>query len=836
MSLSSEQIKIITADIYYYNSSVNREEVFRVSTHPFPGYLPIISSVLPFSVSVSTSGISNGWGGLVLANINGELDYIVCDVDNNYVFNKRKVIINVYVGSTLNTTINGIVFDATADSDAYVSLRYTDPISQLDQPLVTINPDGSNDALTNNTLDKYKPYTLNQLYNDIRLVNTGIPKDNPRHSEKDSVLPFCIGDVFNYSPISLDFIYTDFADGYYLISPPKAELSVVVHQVKDGGVVLLKEGEELAGQQPNWKTVPSNPWLIKMITTPFNGITLDVLVGPSTVKGVVEELINNYPKYGSYVRDSSFSQDDNELGISGEAAVGYVGSCSDNIASVVNSVLSSVSMSLYYNNTTTAYNAYKNKLPPLSMDIVDPMYNYIQFYSRSRLRAGRFIDRDDSGNVGFEASTNNSIQQLQDVVTKRTYYDFPKDPAWSRNAVGNKGSSLRYYSNSAIQEDYCLDFWFFPDKTDPQLDSLASTGLEWMPLVEILTFKHMNAQSEYIQKMGSLIGNDVPTALPTDMSSDAVIGLKKTGGVMKLYSRKEMANNLWTTTDLIQDDWNYLALQYDHTTTTYSLYLNNTRIDTFQEILNKNFKTIHLAGAYSCTAVPTMLSVITDPAFATEDTPTGNFIYYIHKPLEYSGYLSEVRITNKLRYSGTTITLPDISFNAYTNKTVSSVITYADIVKSTLKLAKLNIPQKASVYLGYAKNWTSGGESAGMFTEFPTWKDALAKEFYEIYRSNESLVSIYRFTPATSISLESTLLVDSNDADREAVERLALYTKKTLELVMQVHPDLSSLNIGDIVIIKHHRYGLDPYRGRPAIVIGKSTDYMTNSHSLALLV
>lgn len=163
---------------------------------------------------------------------------------------------------------------------------------------------------------------------------------------------------------------------------------------------------------------------------------------------------------------------------------------------------------------------------------------------------------------------------------------------------------------------------------------------------------------------------------------------------------------------------------------------------------------------------------------------------------------------NKLTTSSTcTIDLQQLLLPDDANAPLPSLDVNADtMVKDGLSIISIEQPF-SDLTLGYKKNWTQQdkGSLAGVITTDDNLQlvDAYASEYSKVFASN-NISTIYPL--ASSSELIETLLYNKNDAQDEVDRRAAIRSKKRYVYKIDSVASPFTLNVGDVINLKHVRY------------------------------
>lgn len=124
----------------------------------------------------------------------------------------------------------------------------------------------------------------------------------------------------------------------------------------------------------------------------------------------------------------------------------------------------------------------------------------------------------------------------------------------------------------------------------------------------------------------------------------------------------------------------------------------------------------------------------------------------------------------------------------------------------------------SKVRIGYQKNYTVQGEdglAGSVITGTPSLADRYSKEYNEVVYDNDILV---QWPYAETTDLLGTLLYERGDAESIAEHVAQLQNKARIQLKIKGISRPLSLQLGDVVMVTHPKWGLQD--GRKAIVVG----------------
>lgn len=161
----------------------------------------------------------------------------------------------------------------------------------------------------------------------------------------------------------------------------------------------------------------------------------------------------------------------------------------------------------------------------------------------------------------------------------------------------------------------------------------------------------------------------------------------------------------------------------------------------------------------------------------------------------------------------------------------STVITEDYILQDSFQISsKLDVV--SAVKLGYCFNYTI---QEGVLTGIPEeHKSLYAKEWLTKVVNDTSVQQLYKLSAEPE--QQNTLMLSdlSNDVTLEATRRLNI--KKTQRFIysMECVPALATISLGDMIVLKHRRFGLS--NGRAGQVISVSVNWDTGYTRLEVLV
>jgi hypothetical protein len=154
-------------------------------------------------------------------------------------------------------------------------------------------------------------------------------------------------------------------------------------------------------------------------------------------------------------------------------------------------------------------------------------------------------------------------------------------------------------------------------------------------------------------------------------------------------------------------------------------------------------------------------------------------------------------------------------------KTPDLYIVDDDVIEKGVSLGVGESP-KSSISLGFKRNWTvqDKGSLAGIITDesqdFLTELDLFTNEYSKVTASNAGIKT--QFPLAVDTDLIPTLLANKSDATTEVSRRISLRSKKRFVYKVSTIAAPFTINIGDVVNLKHSRFGFA--FGKECLVIG----------------
>lgn len=137
-----------------------------------------------------------------------------------------------------------------------------------------------------------------------------------------------------------------------------------------------------------------------------------------------------------------------------------------------------------------------------------------------------------------------------------------------------------------------------------------------------------------------------------------------------------------------------------------------------------------------------------------------------------------------------------------------------DIEEASIAMVARRLP-RASVRLGYAKNWTPQDPDAlaGAVSEA---NRALYAAPYSVAKATNSVSTKHLLAPNPDVA--ETLIVDATEAATEATRRAALAAVVRTTVRLTTYAQALSANLGDVVDLTHPRFGYSA--GELAVVVG----------------
>lgn len=155
----------------------------------------------------------------------------------------------------------------------------------------------------------------------------------------------------------------------------------------------------------------------------------------------------------------------------------------------------------------------------------------------------------------------------------------------------------------------------------------------------------------------------------------------------------------------------------------------------------------------------------------------------------------------------------------------------SQIVLDSLKILSPSPQVRASVTLGFNKNWTVQED---LLTGIPEeHKQMFADEWLTVTSTNNTVKEEYKLNDAPP--QVNTLLLRRVDAAAEADYRRILWSKRRAVFQFEGTSDLiGSLELGKAVILKHHRFGLSD--GKEGLVVSLSPNWFTGRITVGILI
>jgi hypothetical protein len=158
-----------------------------------------------------------------------------------------------------------------------------------------------------------------------------------------------------------------------------------------------------------------------------------------------------------------------------------------------------------------------------------------------------------------------------------------------------------------------------------------------------------------------------------------------------------------------------------------------------------------------------------------------------------------------------------------------TAITAADMVENSLHIAR-RIDVKASVKLGYNKNWTI---QTDLQTGIPeAHKDLFANEWLTVTELDAAVAAVYKLD-AEPVQRD-TLLLATTDAEAEAQRELDLYSVPRTVYGFEGFSQLLALELGSPVTLIHPRFGLAA--GKTGMVTKLSPDWINARVNVEVLI
>lgn len=162
---------------------------------------------------------------------------------------------------------------------------------------------------------------------------------------------------------------------------------------------------------------------------------------------------------------------------------------------------------------------------------------------------------------------------------------------------------------------------------------------------------------------------------------------------------------------------------------------------------------------------------------------------------------------------------------------LNTSITDDDIVRGSLSISQ-KVPVKATIKLGYAKNWTLQTQ---LLTGIPEEHKAMyAKDYYIVTADDYNVRTLYNL-PAEPDPVNTLLLTNVGDSTlAEATRRLNLWKTPRYIFKLECIPKFLNIRIGDMVNLTHYRFGLSGTKAGQ--VVSVQTDWYTGKITLGVFV
>jgi hypothetical protein len=159
----------------------------------------------------------------------------------------------------------------------------------------------------------------------------------------------------------------------------------------------------------------------------------------------------------------------------------------------------------------------------------------------------------------------------------------------------------------------------------------------------------------------------------------------------------------------------------------------------------------------------------------------------------------------------------------------SVTVTPDDMVFDTLEISNRLVPSSAKA-INWGKNWTV---QTNLTTAIPAdHKQSFAREWLTVTAKDETVAQRYKSEVETIP--KNTLLINEANASQEATRLLNYYKVQKTFYRFRGTPRLLSLSLGQPVLLKHHRFGLD--NGVSGQVVSLSPDWLSGYIDVEVLV
>jgi hypothetical protein len=170
-----------------------------------------------------------------------------------------------------------------------------------------------------------------------------------------------------------------------------------------------------------------------------------------------------------------------------------------------------------------------------------------------------------------------------------------------------------------------------------------------------------------------------------------------------------------------------------------------------------------------------------------------------------------------------------VQINATLSATGAIPVGEDDMIQRTLKIAE-KLEVSGAVKLGYCKNWTVQDKLESGIPE--AHKDLFKKEWLEITRKDQTTLDDYKLHGEPD--QEDTYLLTEAGAIAEADRRLGLRKKPRTVYQYQGFADSLTLQLGDVVLLTHSRYGLSG--GKLGLVVKLEPDWLKSRCNVNVMI
>jgi len=157
------------------------------------------------------------------------------------------------------------------------------------------------------------------------------------------------------------------------------------------------------------------------------------------------------------------------------------------------------------------------------------------------------------------------------------------------------------------------------------------------------------------------------------------------------------------------------------------------------------------------------------------------------------------------------------------------LISPVDMVEKSLKIEKI-IDVRASVKLGFCKNWTVQSD---LQTGIPDDHKVLFSDEWLSKTSTDYSTQV-EYLLGAQPAQRDTLLLDDVDAEVESDRILAIFKERRRVYSFEGYLNLSELQLGDSVTLKHYRYGLA--NGKLGMVVKIQIDWLNKRVRVGVII